>query len=86
MADLRFHRTFLDKHLRVKGRTTWYESVSEMQEDLDAYIETYKPQPSLRRPRPGGADAVSGLQEGDPQTQDPEEVNQEGGEDRSLKR
>ena len=25
----------------MKGRTTWYESVSEMQEDLDAYIETY---------------------------------------------
>ena len=37
----RFHRTLLDEHLRVKGRTTWYESVSEMQEDLDAYIETY---------------------------------------------
>ena len=39
----RFHRTLLDEHLRVKGRTTWYESVSEMQEDLDAYIETYNP-------------------------------------------
>ena len=25
----------------MKGRTTWYESVSEMQDDLDAYIETY---------------------------------------------
>ena len=25
----------------MKGRTTWYESVGEMQEDLDAYIETY---------------------------------------------
>ncbi len=37
----RLHRTLLDEHLRVKGRTTWYESVSEMQEDLDAYIETY---------------------------------------------
>ena len=37
----RLHCTLLDEHLRVKGRTTWYESVSEMQEDLDAYIETY---------------------------------------------
>ena len=37
----RFHRTLLDEHLRVKGRTTWYESVGEMQADLDAYIETY---------------------------------------------
>ena len=37
----RFHRTLLDEHLRVKGRTTWYESVDEMQTDLDAYLETY---------------------------------------------
>ncbi len=37
----RFHRTLLDEHPRVKGRTTWYESVSEMQKDLDAFIETY---------------------------------------------
>ena len=37
----RFHRTLLDEHLRVKGRTTWYESVDEMQADLDAYLETY---------------------------------------------
>ena len=38
----RFHRTLLDEHLRVKGRTTWYESVEEMQTDLDAYLETSK--------------------------------------------
>ncbi len=31
----------VSKHLRVKGRTTWYESVSEMQADLDGYLETY---------------------------------------------
>ena len=37
----RFHRTLFDEHLRVKRRTAWYESVSEMQKDLDAYIETY---------------------------------------------
>ena len=36
----RFHRTLLDEHLRVKGRTTWYDSVDEMQTDLDAYLET----------------------------------------------
>ena len=33
----RFHRTLLDEHLRVKGRTTWYESVEEMQTDLETY-------------------------------------------------
>ena len=33
-----------------------------------------------------GENPVSGLQEGDPEAQEPEEVNREGGEDRSLKR
>ena len=37
----RFHRTLLEEHLRIKGRTTWYETVKEMQKDLDAYLETY---------------------------------------------
>ena len=40
----RFHRTLLEEHLRIKGRTTWYESVAEMQKDLDAYLETYNRQ------------------------------------------
>jgi len=42
----RFHRTLLEKHLRIEGRTTWYETVAEMQKDLDGYLETYNP----RRP------------------------------------
>ena len=42
----RFHRTLLEEHLRIKGRTTWHEPVAEMQKDLDAYLATYK------RPRP----------------------------------
>ena len=37
----RFHRTLLEEHLRIKGRTTWYESLEEMQKDLDGYLETY---------------------------------------------
>ena len=37
----RFHRTLLDEHLRVKGRTTWYETLDEMQVDLDLYLESY---------------------------------------------
>ena len=28
----------LDEHLRVKGRTKWYERLEEMQTDLDAYL------------------------------------------------
>lgn len=31
----RLHRTLLDEHSRIKGRTTWYESVE--QTDLDSY-------------------------------------------------
>lgn len=34
----RFHRTLLDEHLRVTGRTTWYESLTEIQKDLDEYL------------------------------------------------
>ena len=36
-----FYGTLLDEHLRVKGRTTWYESVEEMHTDLDAYLDIY---------------------------------------------
>ncbi|MDE0074407.1 MAG: macro domain-containing protein [Gammaproteobacteria bacterium] len=45
----RFHRTLLEEHLRIKGRTTWYETVEEMQKDLDVYLETY----NRRRPHRG---------------------------------
>jgi transposase InsO family protein len=37
----RLHRTLLDEHFRVKGRTKFYESVSEMQKDLDEYLVFY---------------------------------------------
>jgi transposase InsO family protein len=37
----RLHRTLLDEHFRVTGRTKWYESVDEMQKDLEAYLKTY---------------------------------------------
>jgi transposase InsO family protein len=45
----RFHRTLLDEHLRVKGRTTWYETLEEMQQDLEAYLEQY----NTKRPHRG---------------------------------
>jgi transposase InsO family protein len=37
----RFHRTLLDEHLRIKGRTTFYEDLSQMQIDLDAFLHKY---------------------------------------------
>jgi transposase InsO family protein len=45
----RFHRTLLDEHLRVKGRTTWYETLEEMQKDLEVYLEQY----NTKRPHRG---------------------------------
>ncbi len=37
----RFHRTLLDEHLRPAGRTTWYESIEEMQAALELYLASY---------------------------------------------
>ena len=45
----RLHRTLLDEHFRVMGRTKFYESVDEMQKDLDAYLVTY----NTKRPHQG---------------------------------
>lgn len=40
----RMHRTLLDEHFRVAGRTTFYESVDQMQNDLDVYLNFYNTQ------------------------------------------
>jgi len=37
----RLHRTLLDEHFRIKGREKYYESISEMQEDLDKFLNYY---------------------------------------------
>ena len=37
----RLHRTLLDEHFRIMGRTKWYESIDEMQADLDLYLHHY---------------------------------------------
>ena len=37
----RFHKTLLDEHFRIMGRTKWYESIEEMQEDLNAFLKHY---------------------------------------------
>lgn len=51
----RMHRTLLDEHFRVKGREKWYESVDEMQTDLDDYLVRYntkRPHLSLKYKTP----------------------------------
>lgn len=45
----RLHRTLLDEHFRIKGRRTWYESVEQMQTDLDSYLQHY----NIQRPYQG---------------------------------
>jgi transposase InsO family protein len=45
----RLHRTLLDEHFRIVGRTKWYESVEAMQEDLNAYLQHY----NTERPHQG---------------------------------
>ena len=37
----RMHRTLLDEHFRIQGRTKWYESLEQMQRDLDTYLHKY---------------------------------------------
>ena len=37
----RLHRTLLDEHFRLQGRKKWYETVEQMQVDLDAYLKVY---------------------------------------------
>jgi transposase InsO family protein len=45
----RLHKTLLDEHFRIAGRTKWYDSVEEMQKDLDEYLVTY----NTKRPHQG---------------------------------
>lgn len=45
----RLHRTLLDEHFRVQGRKKWYETIEEMQADLDAYLAIY----NTKRPHQG---------------------------------
>jgi len=37
----RLHRTLLDEHFRIQGRKVWYETLEEMQKDLDVYLHHY---------------------------------------------
>ena len=45
----RMNRTLLDECFRIAGRTTWYTDTSEIQRDLDIFMEKY----NLRRSHQG---------------------------------
>ena len=68
--------TLFDEHLRVKRRTTQYESVEEMQADLDAYPETYhRNRPHRARGMEGGRHRTSVFKKGIQKPTEPEEIN-----------
>lgn len=74
----RFHRTLLDEHLRPSGRTKWYESVEEMQADLDVFLLSYNTQRPHRGRGMNGRTPVQVFLAGLPQPATPsaEEVPQ----------
>ena len=45
----RLHRTLLDEHFPVVGRKKWYDTVDDMQKDLDAFLIRY----NEKRPHQG---------------------------------
>ena len=40
----RFHRTLLEEHLRIQGRTKFYGTLEEIQKDLEDYLVRYNSQ------------------------------------------
>ena len=61
------------EHLRVKGRMKWYESVEEMQEDLEMYLEHY----NRERPQHEGPQTLRRLRRRAAEEEDAEEVSRE---------
>jgi transposase InsO family protein len=59
----RMNRTLLDEHFRIKGREKWYESVEEIQADLDVFIEFYNLKRSHQGYRLNGRTPAQALRE-----------------------
>lgn len=74
----RLHRTLLDEHFRIAGRTKFYESVSEMQNDLDEYLVKYNTQRSHQGRNMNGQTPyqvfVAGLKPVEPEESQPDLV------------
>ena len=65
----RMHRTLLDEHFRVAGRTTFYESVDQMQKDLDVYLDYYNTQRAHQGRNMDGRTPFKVFVEGIPQSE-----------------
>jgi transposase InsO family protein len=70
----RLHRTLLDEHFRIAGRTTWYESIEQMQGDFDAYLYHYNHERPHQGRRMEGRTPAQMFDACKTQQPDPEEV------------
>jgi len=59
----RMNRTLLDEHFRIKGREKWYETVEEMQADLDEFLHFYNHKRSHQGYRLKGRTPIQALKE-----------------------
>lgn len=59
----RMNRTLLDECFRVSGRTTWYLEISEIQRDLDRFLEYYNLQRSHQGYRLNGRTPAQALRD-----------------------
>ena len=63
----RLHRTLLDEHFRIMGRTKFYESVEEMQTDLDIFLDSYNQERSHQGRNMNGRTPLQAFLEGLPE-------------------
>ena len=60
---MRMNRTMLDECFRVSGRTTWFESIEQIQTDLDKFITYYNLERSHQGYRLQGRTPAQALRE-----------------------
>lgn len=62
----RMHRTLLEEHFRIKGRMKFYESLEEMQKDLDEFFVVYNQERSHQGRNMNGRTPIKAFVEGIP--------------------
>lgn len=63
----RMHRTLLEEHFRIQGRIKFYESLNEMQKDLDVYLVKYNQERSHQGRNMNGRTPIKAFVEGLPE-------------------
>ena len=70
----RLHRTLLDEHFRIMGRKKWYESVEQMQEDLNTYLNHYNRERAHQGRNMNGKTPCQVFTEGLPKTENGDKI------------